>query len=157
MDKLVLKRRERWIFAVSLLLCYYLRIVFIRSHYLFTYGLSLNLLYLLIKFLTPLNDEIPDIFDEIDVDFEIPKNIDNEFKPFIRRLPEYDLWLEFVKRTTGIFFLTFFDLFDIPVYVPVLVFYFVMIAFLSAKSLYKHMKKYNYNPFYENKIMFKST
>ena len=155
-DKIVPKKTYRWIFAGVCFLVYIIRILFIQTHHLITYCLSLYLLHGLITFLTPKNDEIPDIFDDVDVDFEFPANIDNEFRPFIRRLPEFQFWVMFLKLVGAAFVATFFDFLDIPAYVPILFVYFGLILVLTIRNMLRHMKKYKYNPFFESKKYFKT-
>lgn len=155
-DKMVPKKTYRWTFAGVVFLLYMARILYIQSHYLITYCLSLYLLHGLIVFLTPKNEDIPDIFDDVDTEFEPPANIDNEFRPFIRRLPEFQFWWFFLRLVGMAFTATFFDIFDIPACVPVLIVYFAVILILTVRGLLRHMKKYKYNPFYEEKARFKT-
>lgn len=155
-DKIVPKRMYRWIFAGTCFFAYLVRIYYIGRFYLLTYCLSLYLLHAFIVFLTPKNEEIPDIFDDVDTDFEIPVNIDNEFRPFIRRLPEFQFWLLFLKMVGGAFVLTFFRIFNIHAHVTILFIYFGVIVALTIRNLLKHMKKYNYNPFFEKKTQFRA-
>lgn len=154
-DKIVPKRTERWGVAILLFLIFILRILIKQTHFLVTYIVMLYILHGLINFLTPKDAEYPDIFDDFEKDFELPANIDNEFRPFIRRLPEFQFWSFFMKHVCGALFTTFFEIFDISVYVPILVMYFILIAALTAKNLSRHMKKYGYNPFFSEKKIFK--
>lgn len=130
--------------------------IFTGTHYLITYCLSLYLLHGAINFCTPQNESVPDIFDDFDVEYELPTNNDNEFRPFMRRLPEYKLWLLYVQLTSAAFFMSLFDIFDIPVFVPILVIYFIFISILTVRNLKRHMEKYNYNPFFTSKTSFKN-
>jgi len=51
----------------------------------------------------------------------LPTNRSNEeFRPFMRRLPEFKFWLSTMKSTLIAFFCTFFEFFDIPVFWPIL-------------------------------------
>jgi hypothetical protein len=43
--------------------------------------------------------------------------------------------------------LTLFDVFDVPVFWPILVMYFLALFFVTMKSRIKHMIKYKYLPF----------
>ena len=153
-DKITPKRMYRWVFAGSFFLLYILRVLYTRTHHLVTYCLSLYLLHGLIVFLTPKDEEIPDIFDDVDIEFEAPPNIDNEFRPFIRRLPEFQFWVLFLKLVGIAFFATFFDIFDIPAYTPILFLYFFVLVVITARKLLRHMRKYRYNPFFEKKAHF---
>lgn len=156
LDRTAPKKVERWTALGVLLTAYFIRILLIQTHYLVTYVLSIYLLHGLIGFCTPQEESIPDPFDNIDEEVYIPQTVDDEFRPFMRRLPEFDFWWLAVRLSLLAFFTTFFDLFDIPVYAPILIIYFVVISMLTAKNLYRHMKKYNYNPFYIPKESYKA-
>jgi hypothetical protein len=155
LDKVVPYKRERWVAFALLFSMFFLRIVFIRAFYLITYCLSIYLLHGFISFCTPREEGIPDPFENFDNDVYIPQTIDDEFRPFIRRLPEFDFWLFATKLVLLSFFATFFSIFNIPVFAPILFFYFVIVACLTAKNLYKHMRKYKYNPFFASKNSYK--
>ncbi|RVD92539.1 Golgi-to-ER retrieval protein [Tubulinosema ratisbonensis] len=155
-DRLVPKRSLRWALAGTLILIYYFKILVTGTHYLITYCLSLYLLHGAINFLTPQSESVPDIFDDFDVEYELPTNDDNEFRPFMRRLPEYKLWLMYVQLTGMSLFMSMFEMFDIPVFVPILVVYFIFISILTVRNLFRSMKKYKYNPFFTNKTTFKT-
>ncbi|KAF7683281.1 Protein RER1 [Astathelohania contejeani] len=154
LDKLVPLKTERWLGFVLLLILYTLRILIKQSHYLITYCLAIYLLHGLIGFCTPRQETIPDPFENYTDDDYTPQPIDDEFRPFIRRLPEYDFWMFSTKLVLICLFATFFDFIDIPVYAPILIIYFILISALTAKNLYQHMKKYNYNPFYSYKDVY---
>ncbi|KRH94192.1 Golgi proteins involved in ER retention (RER) [Pseudoloma neurophilia] len=156
LDRTAPQKMGRWIGFAVLLVLFFLRIIIIQSHFLVTYVLSIYLLHGLIGFCTPQEESIPDPFDNIDDDVYVPQQVDDEFRPFMRRLPEFDFWFLAVRLVLLAFFTTFFDLFDIPVFVPILVIYFLLISLLTAKNLYRHMKKYNYNPFLSGKETFKN-
>ncbi|KAM0675913.1 retention in endoplasmic reticulum protein 1 [Gurleya vavrai] len=147
LDRITPYKRERWIAFSLLIAIFILRIVFIQQFFLLTYCTFIYLLHSLIEFLTPKEENIPDPFENFDDDVYIPQTIDDEFRPFIRRLPEFDFWLKSLKLMLSAFFMSFFELFDVPVFVPLLIFYFILICCLTARNLYKHMKKYKYNPF----------
>lgn len=78
----------RWaVWAVSLLV-YALRVWFLRGFYIVTYGLGIYNLNLLLGFITPQVD--PEL--QHDEGPALPTKSDQEFKPFIRRLPEFKFW-----------------------------------------------------------------
>lgn len=155
-DKLVPMYKERWLIFFICLITYFIRIIIIESHYLITYILSIYLLHALIGFCTPREESIPDPFENFDDDVYIPQTIDDEFRPFLRRLPEYDFWSICMKLISICFITTFFNIFDVPVSLPILILYFIFMVILTIRNLYKHMKKYQYNPFFNNKEKFKS-
>lgn len=155
LDKTAPKKLERWVFFSLLLVLYFVRILYIQTHYLVTYVLSIYLLHGFIGFCTPQEESIPDPFDNVDEEVYIPQAVDDEFRPFMRRLPEFDFWWLAVRLVLVSFLTTFSSLFDIPVYAPILMIYFIIVSILTAKNLYRHMKKYNYNPFYIAKERYK--
>jgi hypothetical protein len=42
--------------------------------------------------------------------------------------------------------MTFFDVFDVPVYWPILLGYFIFLLFVTMKRQVQHMRKYGYVP-----------
>lgn len=75
----------RWVSWASVVLIYMLRVWYLRGFYIVSYGLGIYNLNLLLGFLTPQIDpeqEGP----------ELPTSNDQEFRPFIRRLPEFKFW-----------------------------------------------------------------
>ncbi len=75
----------RWIASFVVAAIYCLRAYYIEGFYIVTYGLGIYLLNLLIGFLSP----------QVDPESEgpgLPSKETDEFKPFIRRLPEFKFW-----------------------------------------------------------------
>lgn len=155
LDRIVPYKKERWMFFALLFLTFILKILITQRFFLITYCLSIYLLHSLIEFLTPKEENIPDPFENFDEDVYIPTSTDDEFRPLIRRLPEFDFWAQSSKLVALSFFTTFFDLFDVPVFTPILIFYFILIVCLTIRNMYKHMKKYKYNPFTSDKNAYK--
>lgn len=155
LDKLASRPEMRWGMTAILFVFYCTRIWTTGSFYLITYCLGIYLLHALILFLTPKGEMIPDPFENVDNDDYVPETIDNEFRPFIRNLPEFDFWM-FVTKIVGLAFVgTYVWILDIPVYTPILVIYFVFMVVFTARRLAAHMKKYNYNPFLQTKEYYK--
>eukprot|EP00164_Ancoracysta_twista_P003176 GFYU01004238.1.p1 GENE.GFYU01004238.1~~GFYU01004238.1.p1 ORF type:complete len:164 (-),score=46.49 GFYU01004238.1:108-563(-) len=130
----------RWIGTGVFFLIYCIRVYFLHGWYIVSYGLGIYLLNLLIGFLSP----------QVDPETEgptLPMSQDDEFKPFIRRLPEFKFWLSTTKGLTLAFFMTFLSIFDIPVFWPILLIYFIILFGLTMKRQIKHMIKYKYIPF----------
>ena len=69
-----------------------------------------------------------------------------EFRPFSRRLPEFKFWYASVRAVVIAFCMTFFSIFDIPVFWPILLLYFIALFFLTMKRQIKHMIKHRYVP-----------
>lgn len=79
----------RWIGTFLLLSLYALRCYYVQGFYIVTYGLGIYILNLLIGFLSPLVDP------EVEGGPMLPTKGSDEFKPFIRRLPEFKFWYLF--------------------------------------------------------------
>lgn len=146
----------RWLAVVILMLAFLSRVFILQGWYIVTYALGIYHLNLLIGFLSP---KIDPAFSE---DFEddqmpgLPTRQDEEFRPFIRRVPEFKCWCAVVKSTLFAFFITFFEVFDIPVFWPILLLYFIVLFCLTMKRQIKHMLKYRYIPFTLGKPKYQS-
>lgn len=63
----------------------------------------------------------------------LPTRSNEEFRPFIRRLPEFKFWYAITKSTTIALFCTFFEVFNVPVFWPILVMYFITLFCITMK------------------------
>jgi len=63
----------------------------------------------------------------------LPTKQDEEFKPFIRRLPEFKFWHSATRAIAIAFTCTWFSIFDVPVFWPVLVVYWLILFTLTSK------------------------
>ncbi|CAI9769087.1 unnamed protein product [Fraxinus pennsylvanica] len=111
--------------------------------YIVSYGLGIYILNLLIGFLSPLDD--PEL--EPSDGPMLPTKGSDEFKPFIRRLPEFKFWYAITKAFCVAFLMTFFSMFDVPVFWPILLCYWIVLFVLTMKRQIMHMIKYKYIPF----------
>lgn len=137
------------------------------------YALGIYLLNLFLAFLQPKFDPSSDALDNEMEDGSVgtlPTKRDEEFKPFIRRLPEFKFWYWATRAVAISFFCTFFELFNVPVFWPVLVMYWMILFVLTSEFLpvpplaahpslpgksntspvrkqIQHMVKYRYVPF----------
>lgn len=59
----------------------------------------------------------------------------------------HQFWLSATKATLISLVCTFFSVFDIPVFWPILVFYFITLFVLTMRRQIQHMIKYKYVPF----------
>jgi hypothetical protein len=144
------------------------------------YTVGIYLLNLFLAFLTPKFD--PSLTQDEGLEDgdagspSLPTKRDEEFRPFIRRLPEFKFWHSATRAIAIGFVCTWFSVFDIPVFWPVLVMYWIIlfvltstypkpdsiqrdcdkyalwmyadISFLSAvRRQIQHMIKYRYVPF----------
>ncbi|KAG6508506.1 hypothetical protein ZIOFF_033880 [Zingiber officinale] len=189
LDKSTPHTTERWIGTAGFAVIYCLRVYLVQGFYIVSYGLGIYLLNLLIGFLSPLVD--PEI--EVSDGLSLPTRGSDEFKPFVRRLPEFKfcLWhlicgcvVCIVQPTASLtlihgsrdfqsltlqhkyilssisvsrysitkafcvaFVMTFFSVFDVPVFWPILLCYWVVLFCLTMKRQITHMIKYKYVPF----------
>jgi Rer1 family len=121
------------------------------------YLLNLLLAFLQPKFDPSLQDDL--MADELeggegDEPSPLPSTRDDEFRPFVRRLPEWQFWydlspayafgsssrryhvmyrLSTTRATLISFFMTFSTVFDVPVYWPILVMYFCVLFVLTMR------------------------
>ncbi|TFB04881.1 Protein RER1 [Trichoderma ghanense] len=160
----------RWIGTGVALVLFFLRIFFAQGWYIdkngnatrkseadpcsficaVAYALGIYLLNLFLAFLQPKFDPSNDALDSEMEDGSVgtlPTKQDEEFKPFIRRLPEFKFWY-WATRAIGISFVcTWFSIFDVPVFWPVLVMYWLILFVLTMRRQIQHMIKYRYVPF----------
>jgi len=147
----------RWVFTVVLMLAFILRIIFAQGWYIVTYALAIYHLNLFLAFLTPKIDPAMADFEDEDGGPELPTKQNEEFRPFIRRLPEFKFWYSATKATLIGFCCTFFELFNVPVFWPILVMYFITLFCITMKRQIKHMIRYRYIPFTWGKPKFQDT
>jgi len=145
----------RWVGTAGVLSVFFLRIVFSQGWYIVCYAHAIYLLNLLLAFLQPKFD--PSIQDDLLADeieeggnpmtSPLPSQRDDEFRPFVRRLPEWQFWLSATRATVVALICTFFEMFDVPVYWPILLVYFFVLFALTMRRQIQHMIKYKYVPF----------
>ncbi|KAG6605072.1 Protein RER1A, partial [Cucurbita argyrosperma subsp. sororia] len=136
-------RYRRWIGTLFVVAIYALRVFYIQGFYIVSYGLGIYILNLLIGFLSPLVDPEMEVSDGP----LLPTKGSDEFKPFIRRLPEFKFWYSFTKAFCIAFIMTFFSIFDVPVFWPILLCYWIVLFVLTMRRQISHMIKYKYIPF----------
>lgn len=144
LDKSTPHSTYRWIGTFVIASIYGLRVFYLQGFYIVSYGLGIYMLNLLIGFLSPLVD--PEL-EPSDGGPLLPTKGSDEFKPFIRRLPEFKFWYSFTKAFLIAFLMTFFSVFDVPVFWPILLCYWVVLFVLTMRRQIAHMIKYRYIPF----------
>lgn len=144
-----------------------------QGWYIVAYALGIYLLNLFLAFLQPKFDPSNEADDNDMEDGSVgtlPTKADEEFKPFIRRLPEFKFWYWATRAIVIAFFCSWFVIFDVPVFWPVLVMYWIMLFIVTSESPWslnltspflpfkpltlfavrkqiQHMIKYRYVPF----------
>uniref|UniRef100_A0A0K8S5C2 Protein RER1 n=2 Tax=Lygus hesperus TaxID=30085 RepID=A0A0K8S5C2_LYGHE len=141
----------RWVAAGLLTIAFLARIFIMQGWYIVAYALGIYHLNLFIAFLTPKIDPALAMYEESESGPELPTRANEEFRPFIRRLPEFKFWHAVTKSTLIAFTCTFFELFNVPVFWPILVMYFFTLVAITMKRQIKHMIKYRYLPFTHGK------
>jgi hypothetical protein len=153
LDKSTIHVVPRWIAFVVLLLLFFLRVYFVQGYFIVAYGLGIFLLNNFIAFLSPLEDPL-------EQDSSLPglpttEREGKEFRPFARRLPEFKFWLACARGTATCIVMTFFSVFDIPVFWPILLMYFFVLFFMTMKRQIMHMYKHKYVPISFGKSKYK--
>ncbi|MCJ1225224.1 hypothetical protein MMC12_001873 [Toensbergia leucococca] len=95
LDKSTPYTTYRWTSTAALLILFLLRIVIAQGWYIVCYSLGIYLLNLFLAFLQPKFD--PSLthdegLEDGDAASGLPVRHDEEFRPFIRRLPEFKFW-----------------------------------------------------------------
>ncbi|BAM80127.1 probable endoplasmic reticulum retention protein Rer1 [Cyanidioschyzon merolae strain 10D] len=161
LDISVPHRTARWLALWTLGALFALRVYWTQGFYVVAYALAIYNLNLMLGFLQPRDvNEIQEderialpirrrtsgstgAFAELD-----PLNGTNlEYRPFVRRLPEFQFWWQSLKSVAMSFVATLVPIFDVPVYWPVLVLYFLVLFSVTMKRQIEHMRLYGYVPF----------
>lgn len=156
-DKITPHVAPRWIFSSLVLLFFMMRVIFGGGWYVICYALGIYYLNLLIDFLSPrIDPEFRASQEDVDPDSgpSLPTRVNDEFRPFVRRLPEFKFWYQGTKATLISLFLSMFDIFDLPVFWPILLLYFFVLTFLTLRRQIQHMYKHQYVPWTSGKTRY---
>ena len=172
-DRIVPWKLSRWGAFGFLLFLYFLRtFVFVGGFYIVTYTMSIHLLYCLLILITPLNDPEHNDDDDGLEGASLPSsgfavrgqegeqqngnnnNDASEHKPFIPKVGEFKVWRSMFRVVVIAFCLTFFSFFDLPVFWPILLLYFVMLFVTQMAGRIQHMMRHKYVPWNANKPKF---
>ncbi|KAH8757928.1 retrieval of early ER protein Rer1 [Diaporthe sp. PMI_573] len=107
----------RWIGTAVLLLLFFARILHAQGWYLVAYTLGIYLLTLFCCFLHPKFDPLNEAIDnqmEEGTAGSLPTKQDEEFKPFVRRLPEFKFWHSATRAILVSFICIWVEIFDVP-------------------------------------------
>jgi len=156
LDRITPYTLYRWLATAGLILIFMLRIFTIQAFYIVTYALGIYLLNLFLAFLQPKFDPSLEMdIAESEVEEGAPglptttwnTDKDGEFRPFIRRLPEFKFWYSATRAVVFSIFATVIPVFDVPVYWPILLMYFIILFTITMRRQIAHMQKYKYLPF----------
>ncbi|KAJ3044872.1 hypothetical protein HDV00_000154 [Rhizophlyctis rosea] len=140
---------HRWVFSGVAFLIFMARVLTVHKWYIVTYALGIYLLNLFLAFLQPKFDPALEALEGEEEDKEgpgLPTRMDDEFRPFIRRLPEFKFWFAATRAILISLFCTLFEIFDVPVFWPILLVYFLVLLSITMKRQIRHMIKYKYVP-----------
>ncbi|KAM0683574.1 hypothetical protein MDAP_001144 [Mitosporidium daphniae] len=153
----------RWALSAILLTLFMARVIISQGWYVIAYGLWIYLLNAFLAFLSPKFDPSGELDNDADLsdqsgpalptvssfgmDQRTADTDDDEFRPFVRRLPEFTFWHSVTTAIILSICISFFSIFDIPVFWPILLVYFILLFAMTMKRQIKHMIKYKYIPF----------
>eukprot|EP01138_Halocafeteria_seosinensis_P013391 gb/GECG01013677.1/.p1 GENE.gb/GECG01013677.1/~~gb/GECG01013677.1/.p1 ORF type:complete len:172 (+),score=10.51 gb/GECG01013677.1/:1-516(+) len=140
LDQTTIYRTPRWLCLLGLLALFAYRIYALEGFFIVAYGLGIYLLNNFLGFLSPQTD--PETAGPI-----LPTRNSEEYRPFQRQIPEFSFWLRGMKAILVCMCMTLFSVFDIPVFWPVLVAYFLVLFGFTMKKQIAHMIRYRYLPF----------
>jgi hypothetical protein len=153
LESLILKTKPyllyRWLTAGGLYLLFILRMVFGHRYYTIGYVGGLYFLNCFILFVSPKLD--PELYSG-DV---LPTAGDGDYKPFVRKLPEFIFWRRSFTAVVIGHIASIFRFLDPPVYGPLLLVYFVIVVVFNFRARIAHMIKNRYVPFERNKPRYK--
>nr|POE89760.1 protein rer1 [Quercus suber] len=139
----------RWIGTGTIFVLFALRIIVAQGWYIVAYSLGIYLLNLFLAFISPKFD--PSLEQDTDMEdgmpageSSLPTKSDQEFKPFVRRLPEFKFWHSATRAVSLAFACCWSEIFNLPVFWPVLVFYWLVLVFLTMRRQIQSMIKYRY-------------
>ena len=148
LDKVTPHTKERWIGFFILQLMFFVRVIYWHGWYAICYSFYIFFLNQFLAFLTPKFDmslQQEEANERLEAG-GAPDEQSEEFRPFIRRLPEFRFWFNVMRGGIIALLLTFTRLTDIPVYWPILLIYFIILFALTMRRQIQHMIKYKYIP-----------
>jgi hypothetical protein len=152
LESLILRTKPyvlyRWLVCGGLYLLFILRMVLGHRYYTIGYVGGLYFLNCLVLFVSPKLD--PEVFSS-DV---LPSAGDGDYKPFVRKLPEFIFWRRSFNAALIGHIASLFRFLDPPVYGPLLLVYFVIVVVFNFRARIAHMIKNRYLPFETNKPRF---
>lgn len=135
LDQTKLFTRERWAGTVALFFLFSLRIIYAEGWYIVAYTLGIYLLNLFLTFLQPKFDPALEEDETLEGGGTLPTSSGQEFRPFIRRLPEFNFWRSSTAAIFAALVCAFIPFFDIPAYWPVLALYWLCL-FTATSELF---------------------
>lgn len=153
LDKLAPHKLYRWLTLVGMIGIFLVRMYLLEGFYIVTYVLFIFILNQFILFLQPKDraalaaaQAAANAATGASSGPSLPTEADEEFRPFVRRLPEFKFWHSCTNATIFAFFATFFKFCDVPVFWPVLVFYFIILFIATMRRQWLDMRRLKYVP-----------
>jgi hypothetical protein len=136
LDKSVLYIKTRWIIAAISLVVYALRVYSIQGFFIITYALGIYILNVCVGVMTP----------QANVDAGEQMETTEEFRPFQRRVSEFQAWAMITRAAVLSLFATFCPALDLPVFWPILLMYFFFLLAVTCRNQISHMLRHGYVP-----------
>jgi Rer1 family len=150
LDKSTIHIVPRWVGFGVVFTLFFIRVYLLQGFFIVAYGLGIYLLNNFIAFLSPLEDPLDDGPGLPSTNREA-----KEYRPFTRRLPEFKFWLACTQGTGTCLLMTFFSIFDVPVFWPILLMYFFVLFFMTMRRQIMHMYRHRYVPISFGKAKYK--
>eukprot|EP01057_Protomagalhaensia_wolfi_P004663 Protomagalhaensia_wolfi_Nauph_80__4662@NODE_482_length_2451_cov_83_834577_g362_i0_p3_GENE_NODE_482_length_2451_cov_83_834577_g362_i0NODE_482_length_2451_cov_83_834577_g362_i0_p3_ORF_typecomplete_len197_score17_10Rer1/PF03248_13/5_1e52DUF2207/PF09972_9/6_1DUF2207/PF09972_9/8_2MNSV_P7B/PF06692_11/24MNSV_P7B/PF06692_11/4_1e03MNSV_P7B/PF06692_11/78TMEM189_B_dmain/PF10520_9/1_3e03TMEM189_B_dmain/PF10520_9/0_49DUF2208/PF09973_9/2_4e02DUF2208/PF09973_9/0_63_NODE_482_length_2451_cov_83_834577_g362_i0876 len=148
-DKTTLWVKTRWAVFIVALVLFSIRILTRQGFYISAYALGIYLLSLFVGFLTPQKDRETESYI-----LPLGGQDGGEYRPFLRKVNEFNFWYLGFRAILLALLSTAFDVLDLPVFWPVLVFYFCFLFFMMMKQQIKEMLAHGYIPFSGKKVKY---
>lgn len=105
------------------------------------YTLGIYLLNLFLAFISPKFDPGLESAEDMEEGSsgDLPTKSTDEFKPFVRRLPEFKFWHTATRAVVLAFLCSWSEIFNLPVFWPVLVVYWLILVVLTMRRQIQHM------------------
>jgi hypothetical protein len=161
MDKSTPYKTYRWTATGVIFLMFGLRIFFAQGWYIgmllpravsshqlswhfvlaVAYSLGIYLLNLFLAFISPKFDPGLETAEDMEEGSsgDLPTKSTDEFKPFVRRLPEFKFWHAATRAIIIGFLCSWSEIFNLPVFWPVLVVYWLILVVLTMRRQIQHM------------------
>lgn len=124
----------RWVFTFLITLLYVLRVWWVTGFHIVSYTVSIYGVNLFIRFLSPQVD--PESYELSEPeDGLLPTKQDDEFRPFLRQIPEFNLWFSLTRAVFLSILATFLPFLNVPFFWPALLLYFVVLFVITMKEL----------------------
>jgi len=144
-DKYIIYKKARWGLYLLLVAALTVRIITYQGFFIVFYVYGIYILHLLIQFCTPKG--LPtqeELEDDEDVNEDVLLTFDNH-APIIRKVSEFKFWKSLTFFGILALLCTVSPIFDLPVFWPFLLLYFLLLMLITARRQFRHMKKFGYS------------